>query len=121
MLSSPFSRALHTCLLTFEGVLPSESFKVTIVENCREEYGEHTSDKRRTKSEIAALFPQETFTFEAGFEEEDTLWTTERETTAHAETRAADVLNRVFAGEWGASDCMARIHKHCSNLTIMQM
>ncbi|KIY70467.1 phosphoglycerate mutase [Cylindrobasidium torrendii FP15055 ss-10] len=104
MLCSPMSRALHTCQLTFEGVLPSESFNVTIVEKCREEYGEHTCDKRKTKSEIATLFPAPTFSFESGFAEEDLLWTPERETVAHAVARAGDVLDRVFAGEWGTSD-----------------
>jgi hypothetical protein len=60
----------------------------------REEYGEHTCDKRRSRSDIHADFPQ--FEFECGFPEQDLLWTTERETFDHAIGRAHDVLNRVF-------------------------
>ena len=64
------------------------------VQNCREEYGEHTCDKRRTRSEIHSDFSK--VAFEEGFEEEDVLWSPERETKESAERRATLLLDRVF-------------------------
>ncbi|KAI9460246.1 phosphoglycerate mutase-like protein [Lactarius psammicola] len=90
---SPLTRAIRTLELTFVDVLPAH-LKPLIVENCREEYGEHTCDKRRTQSEIHSDFPG--FAFEEGFEEEDVLWSLERETKESAERRAKLFLDRVF-------------------------
>ncbi|KAI0271537.1 histidine phosphatase superfamily [Gloeopeniophorella convolvens] len=93
---SPLRRALRTLELTFEGTMPA-GLKPVILENCREEYGEHTCDKRRTKSEIQADFPG--FIFEDGFEEEDLLWTLERESKESACSRAKLVLDRIFEND----------------------
>ncbi|KAJ6570983.1 hypothetical protein DFH09DRAFT_982365 [Mycena vulgaris] len=42
---SPMTRAIQTNEITFTGIATKRS---VIVENCREEYGEHTCDKRST-------------------------------------------------------------------------
>jgi len=91
-LVSPMTRAMQTCRLTFNGVRTEST--VVIVENCREEYGEHTCDKRRSKTWISTTYPE--FIFEEGFTEEDELWTTERESHAHCATRAKSVLDMIF-------------------------
>ncbi|KAJ3904356.1 histidine phosphatase superfamily [Lentinula edodes] len=92
---SPLTRATRTCLLTFDGLPTSAEHPVVIVENCREEYGEHTCDKRNSKSWISAHLPD--FVFEEGFTEEDEIWTAnERETHAHAASRAKTTLDMIF-------------------------
>ncbi|ETW87511.1 hypothetical protein HETIRDRAFT_469614 [Heterobasidion irregulare TC 32-1] len=93
--SSPMRRAMRTLVFTFDGILTATSPKPVVIENWREEYGEHTCDKRRTRSEIHAEFPD--FEFENGFSEHDVLWTPERETKAHVDERARNFLNRLFA------------------------
>lgn len=103
-LVSPMSRAISTFLLTFNGL--GLDANATILENCREEYGIHTCDKRRTKSEIAAKYPEDGLTFEEGFTEEDLLWEADvRESREHDRERARSVLDRVFGGEWGDDEC----------------
>ncbi|KAJ7782198.1 histidine phosphatase superfamily [Mycena olivaceomarginata] len=67
---SPMTRAMQTNVITFADLpLPT----VVVLENCREEYGEHTCDKRNTRTYIQNTFPH--FDIEAGFTEEDELWT----------------------------------------------
>ena len=93
---------MDTWLLTSDGL---DMGKATVVENCREEHGEHTCDKRRTRSAIAAKY-QDLFEFEPGFVEEDPLWLPDRrETKAEAQARARTVLDRLFSGEWGNGQC----------------
>ncbi|KAJ7474386.1 histidine phosphatase superfamily [Mycena galericulata] len=91
MYCSPMTRALDTHVISFHGV---SSTRAVVVENCREEYGEHTCDQRRTRTYITTAFPQ--FDIERRFTEEDELWTTERETKDHAAARARTVLDRIF-------------------------
>ncbi|KAI0296607.1 phosphoglycerate mutase-like protein, partial [Russula brevipes] len=93
---SPLTRAIRTFELTFEGVLPAH-LKPIILENCREECGEHTCDKRRTRSELQSEFSN--CVFEEGFEEEDVLWTPKRETKESVERRAKLVLDRLFEND----------------------
>jgi len=90
---SPLTRAIRTLELTFESVLPTH-LKPVILENCREEYGEHTCDKRRTRSELQSEFPD--VAFEEGFEEDDVLWTPVHENSESVERRAKLVLDRIF-------------------------
>lgn len=105
VLSSPLSRAMETWLLSSKGL---EMGKATVVENCREEHGVHTCDKRQSHSAIAANFPNQ-FDFEPGFAEEDPLWLPDRrETKIEAQARARNVLDRLFAGEWGIGQCILR-------------
>jgi len=98
--ASPLHRALSTWNLTFSepGVLAEP--QVLILENLREEYGEHTCDMRNPKSVIQSNFPPPVYSFESGFLEEDTLWTPdERETKLHVRERAHSVLDKIFSGD----------------------
>ena len=63
-------------------------------QNCREEYGEHTCDRRSSRTFIRSKYPQ--FEIEEGFAEEDELWTPIRESTAHVAIRAREILDRIF-------------------------
>ncbi|KAJ7776919.1 histidine phosphatase superfamily [Mycena maculata] len=94
MYCSPMTRALDTNVITFRGV---SSRRSVVVENCREEYGGHTCDQRKTRTYIVEAFPQ--VDIEAGFTEEDELWTTERETAEHAAARAQTVLDKIFKSD----------------------
>ncbi|CAK5284545.1 unnamed protein product [Mycena citricolor] len=90
--SSPMTRAIHTNQITFSGI---DTKRVLILENCREEYGEHTCDKRHPRSFIADKFRE--FDIEDGFTEEDELYQQDaRETFEHAVGRAKAVLDRMF-------------------------
>jgi len=96
--SSPLTRAMHTLQITFEGMVlgdVEDKRSVVILENCREENGIHTCDKRRTRSYIHERFPD--YEFEEGFEEEDKLWDPEiRETKSQVAERARRVLDYIF-------------------------
>ncbi|KAJ7577526.1 histidine phosphatase superfamily [Mycena floridula] len=91
---SPLTRAMHTNQLTFEGL---DVGKTVVLENCREDIGDHTCDKRRSKSYIQASFPE--FIIEDGFTEEDILWPgngSGGETREEICRRATSVLDRIF-------------------------
>ncbi|KAJ7046333.1 histidine phosphatase superfamily [Mycena alexandri] len=89
---SPMTRAMQTNILTFEGV---STRRTLVVENCREEYGEHTCDKRNTRTYISDTFPQ--LDIDGDLTEDDQLWEAEtRETAAHATARAKTVLDQIF-------------------------
>ncbi|KAF7331337.1 F-box domain-containing protein [Mycena kentingensis (nom. inval.)] len=88
---SPITRAMQTQQITFNGVT---SQAAVVLESLRELYGADTCDKRQSKSYIQQRFPH--LEIEAGFTEEDELWTTERETVLHATERAYSVLERIF-------------------------
>ncbi|EIN12161.1 phosphoglycerate mutase [Punctularia strigosozonata HHB-11173 SS5] len=97
---SPLTRALRTNQITFDGVVDRSERRTTVVEYCREENGEHTCDRRRTRSYIRATFPS--FEIEDGMTEEDELWDpVVRETKAQVDARARAVIGRVF-GKDGA-------------------
>ncbi|KAF5334281.1 hypothetical protein D9758_015537 [Tetrapyrgos nigripes] len=114
-LCSPMTRAVKTHLLTFdfEDDEKEGKKKAIIVENCREVYGEHTCDKRRSKTFLLDHFPQ--FEIEGGisadsgvftdFTEDDELWVAdERETEVHLAARAEIVLDRIFGEELKGED-----------------
>ncbi|PPQ72225.1 hypothetical protein CVT24_002353, partial [Panaeolus cyanescens] len=91
---SPLTRAMRTCFIMYDGVFDNAS-AVTVLENCREENGEHTCDKRNTRSYIASAFPS--FEIEEGLTEQDELWDADvRETKAQVSHRARKVLDLVF-------------------------
>ncbi|TFK38871.1 phosphoglycerate mutase-like protein [Crucibulum laeve] len=109
--SSPLTRALKTCEITFDGIIPSNDPErtVTVVENCREENGVHTCDKRKSRTYIASAFP--TFRIEDGFTEEDELWNPEiRETKPHLAERAKQVLDTIFERETSAQNISITAH-----------
>ncbi|KAN0135554.1 phosphoglycerate mutase-like protein [Lactarius tabidus] len=112
---SPLKRAIRTLELTFADVLPADT-KPLIVEICREEYGEHTCDKRRTRTEIHSDFPG--FAFEEGFEEEDILWSPERETKENIEVRARLFLDRVFTNDSDATYISVTTHSGWINALL---
>ncbi|KAF9262314.1 phosphoglycerate mutase-like protein [Marasmius fiardii PR-910] len=91
--SSPMTRALNTYTITFDGI-PVKG-RPLVLENCREVYGVHTCDKRRSRTYIRTTFPE--FDIEKGFTEEDELWTPDvRESDEHAVIRATSVLDVIF-------------------------
>jgi len=94
---SPMTRAMRTHVITFEGIIADVHTKTIILENCREEYGEHTCDKRKSRTFIHSEFPQ--FNIEESFTEEDELWTTERESQEHVAMRAKVVLDAIFGAD----------------------
>ncbi|OAA65581.1 Histidine phosphatase superfamily, clade-1 [Niveomyces insectorum RCEF 264] len=96
--TSPLTRCLQTSSLTFGGLaLPAaQPFVPTVKERLRESISTHTCDHRSRKSEIAAAFPN--VLFEAGFTEEDELWTgTTDETPAAEDVRSKALLDDIFA------------------------
>ncbi|KAK0477032.1 histidine phosphatase superfamily [Armillaria novae-zelandiae] len=94
--SSPLQRAMRTYLLTFDGI--AVPCKPMVLENCREEYGVHTCDKRHPLSWIQFNYPQ--LLVEDGFSEQDVLWKPDtRETKAEVNARAKQVLDGIFTLE----------------------
>ena len=96
--TSPLSRCLETARLTFTDLnLPSRyPFIPEVKELFREAIGVHTCDRRRSKSFIHENYP--TYTFEAGFAEEDPLWNPiTRETDSAEDARSKAVLDDVFS------------------------
>ncbi|KAH9480063.1 putative phosphoglycerate mutase [Psilocybe cubensis] len=95
---SPFSRALDTCDIAFAGVYEEHPYPVLVVEDCREENGVHTCDKRNTRSYIANYKPH--FLIEEGLTELDDLWDPNvRETKEEVSLRARSIIDRVFAND----------------------
>ncbi|KAI0755238.1 phosphoglycerate mutase-like protein [Daedaleopsis nitida] len=97
--ASPLGRALRTFEETFAKgeFLDPTTLRVTILENLREEYGEHTCDQRSPRSAIATRYPPPIYSFEDGFEEEDVIWKAEeRETKERVAERATKVMDRIF-------------------------
>ncbi|KIK29101.1 hypothetical protein PISMIDRAFT_517630 [Pisolithus microcarpus 441] len=94
---SPLTRAIRTNQRSFKGLNP-DGRKTTIVENIREEFGIHTCDKRRTRTYIHETFPE--YLIEAGFTEEDELWTPDvRETWEDVDVRVKTVLDMIFEND----------------------
>ncbi|KAK7433653.1 putative phosphoglycerate mutase pmu1 [Stygiomarasmius scandens] len=93
---SPMTRAMQTCLITFEGLSLTENLARPIVlEDCREAYGLYPCDKRNTRSYISSTFPE--FTIEDNLTEDDELWRAEaREPRENVAVRAKRVLDRIF-------------------------
>lgn len=96
---SPMYRCLQTAQLTWTGLefdLPAEKPFVPIIkEKLREVLGEHTCDKRSTKTVIHSAFPD--FPIEEGFTEKDELWRADhRETHAEHDVRTKELLEEIF-------------------------
>jgi len=108
---SPLTRALHTASITFDGTYERYPSRVIVKENCREEHGVHTCDKRNSVSYITSRFPE--FEVEADMTEEDRLWKeTVRETPAEVVVRAKMILDDVFE-KCGSSDTFISVTAHC--------
>ncbi|KAF8579078.1 phosphoglycerate mutase [Ramaria rubella] len=99
--SSPFSRAVHTALITFDGILldavdsKRSQKRPLIKEKLREVNGVHTCDKRSTRSYLETTFPQ--FDIEPSFTEKDELWRADhRETEEELTARLRQALDEIF-------------------------
>ncbi|KAF9493757.1 phosphoglycerate mutase-like protein [Pleurotus eryngii] len=106
---SPLSRALRTFEITFDGLFSGEHPEDPIQAACREQYGVHTCDLRRSRTFIFSTFPHIT-TLPPKLDahtpfpltENDELWTAdERETSDHVAARVKTVLDVVFEKERG--------------------
>ncbi|OQO07019.1 hypothetical protein B0A48_07585 [Cryoendolithus antarcticus] len=97
---SPLRRCCHTSALTWANMaLPDgEVWRPVIREMLREVMGEHTCDRRSSRSVIHELYPK--FEIEKGFVEEDVLWQAEhRETNDEHDVRSRAYLEDVFERE----------------------
>ncbi|KIJ31716.1 hypothetical protein M422DRAFT_36152 [Sphaerobolus stellatus SS14] len=100
--SSPFNRAIHTALITFDGILinmpEGQQKRPLIKELLREMNGVHTCDKRGPRSLIEETFPE--FDIEPGLSEDDLLWQEDhRETEEEITSRLQEALADIFSHE----------------------
>lgn len=96
-IASPLMRCLKTADLEWSA-LGLSAFKPTIKELAREVMGEHTCDRRSSKTAIHAAYPD--WPIEDGFSEDDLLWQAEhRETHAEHDIRTQTFLDEVMDGE----------------------
>jgi len=97
---SPLTRAMRTAVISLDGVILNTHENVVVVENCRELNGQHTCNKRRSKSYIQDEFPQ--LGIESGLTEEDELWdANKRESWEDVKRRARHVLEAIFVNDPG--------------------
>ncbi|KAI5860304.1 phosphoglycerate mutase-like protein [Durotheca rogersii] len=95
--TSPLARCLETTRIAYSGLdLPADRPFVPIVkEGLRERYGEHTCDRRSTRSWIASSYPQ--YVIEPSLTEDDELWKPDRrETAAEVVDRVKHLLDDIF-------------------------
>ncbi|KND02153.1 uncharacterized protein SPPG_02645 [Spizellomyces punctatus DAOM BR117] len=93
ILSSPLSRCLNTTRLIWGSLV--EGYHPRVLEDLRESYGEHTCDKRRSRTELEGLWPE--FDFSGLVSDEDTLWKPdEREEDQHVDERVQRVFDGIF-------------------------
>ncbi|KAF2215756.1 hypothetical protein CERZMDRAFT_34997 [Cercospora zeae-maydis SCOH1-5] len=95
---SPMYRCLQTATFTWGDLKLPEPypFKPLVKELVREVLGEHTCDKRSTRTVIHEAFPD--FPIEEGFTEEDELWRADhRETHEEHDMRTQALLDDLFA------------------------
>jgi hypothetical protein len=96
---SPFTRALDTMQYTWNGLLGNDISRPLVIEDLREHMGEHTCDKRRTRSHIAKRFPN--VDIEASLTEQDELWKPDhRETLEEHDVRTGRFLHWLFSQDW---------------------
>ena len=88
--SSPFTRALHTLHIEWDGLLPERP--VLVMEELRETIGKNTCDMRSTRSCIHERFPNVAL----DIEEEDTLWSPVRETNDAMRVRIHMAMERIW-------------------------
>ncbi|GJJ14515.1 hypothetical protein Clacol_008779 [Clathrus columnatus] len=106
--SSPFSRAVHTAIISFSDVI-FESGSIAnpnpiaiIKEKLRERNGVSLCDKRNTRSYLLENYPQ--FRIEEGFTEEDELWRSDhRETDEETTIRLREALDEIFSEDYSST------------------
>ncbi|KAL2832161.1 histidine phosphatase superfamily [Aspergillus cavernicola] len=97
--TSPMTRALKTANITFTGLPLQQAHAAPFIPEVKEGFREgmsmHTCNHRRSKGYIEGLFPG--WKFEAGFSEEDELWTgTTGETSEAQDLRSREALDDIF-------------------------
>ncbi|KAI2618172.1 phosphoglycerate mutase-like protein [Hypoxylon sp. NC1633] len=98
--TSPLARCLETTKIAYSGlnVAPDRPFKPIVKERVRERNGEHTCDRRSTRSWIASNYPD--YEIETDFTEEDELWKADwRETEEEVSQRIKKLLDDIFTHE----------------------
>jgi len=133
--TSPLTRALQTCNIAFgwlkkcQPKLPilvvEVSTKVVSVElffetfdpqNCREQNGVYTYDRRGSRTYISNNFPE--YHLEDGFSEEDTQWLCDiRETKTQMMARAQSVFDMIFNEEPPVT-CEPALHIYHSDVLM---
>lgn len=98
--TSPLARCLETTRLVFSGleVAPDRPFQPVIKNKLRERFGEHTCDRRSTRSWIVSNYPE--FKIEDGITENDEEWKADkRETENEIANRVKELLDDVFLND----------------------
>ncbi|KAK3686399.1 putative phosphoglycerate mutase pmu1 [Vermiconidia calcicola] len=96
--SSPLFRCLQTAYATWSGLeVPADRpLRLIVKELLREVVGEHTCDRRSSRTVIDDAFPEAEI--EPGFSEKDELWQADhRETHAEHDTRTQQLLDEIFS------------------------
>lgn len=102
LFSSPFTRSAQTLLLTWNDILVSQDpakrvLQPLVKENLRETIGEHTCDKRSSKSEFLKRFPHWGFVHDSDFPEEDIYYKDDWREPIHEQAlRAFRFLQEVY-------------------------
>ncbi len=122
--TSPLYRCLQTANMEFSDLdLPSDKqFKPLVKEMMREVMGQHTCDRRSSRTIIHGAFPD--VDIEDGFSEEDELWqAAHRETHDEHDVRTRALLDDVFehdehaflsfTSHSGSIASMLRVIGHC--------
>lgn len=105
---SPLMRCLRTCDLTWSE-LGEEGFVPEVKENAREVMGEHTCDRRSSRTVIHNAYPE--WTIEDGFPEADEFWQADhRETHTEHDKRTQQLLDDIFNEEPKARVVSLTIH-----------
>ena len=89
---SPLSRAIETTLTGFRSLIGK--VPIVCIETCRETIGRHTCDKRRSRSELQAKFPDVNFAFLQG--DTDELFDSKHRESSEIVHRAASFLDFIF-------------------------
>ncbi|KAK5131694.1 hypothetical protein LTR08_000748 [Meristemomyces frigidus] len=111
---SPLWRCLQTARLTWEG-LNLAGFAPVVKELVRETLGEHTCDRRSTRTGIREGFP--VWAIEDGFSEEDEFWRVDhRETHAEHDVRSRAILEELFAGLGGEGEQVVSFTAHSGTI-----
>lgn len=96
----------------YKGWCPSTCFGTFDPQNCREQNGVYTYDRRGSKTYISNSFPE--FHLEDGFSEEDMQWLCDiRETKTQMVARAQSVFDMIFNEEPPVT-CEHALHIHHS-------
>jgi broad specificity phosphatase PhoE len=96
---SPMTRALDTMQYTWNGIVEENVPPPLVIEDLREDYGEHTCDKRRSRSYIHKRFPE--VGIESSLTEDDELWKPDwRETHRQHNVRTDRFLQWLFNEDW---------------------